>query len=271
MKSITFRNLVLGFYFCVGCLLVGINYEIFQEQSKDNVVDILPIGNLIFAFLVTLPFFIGVISCLFNRKVWIFNVLYFSSVLFIYLLTETLPNLTLITIGCFIITILLFFAAFAQHPHFFQSNSFSKNSDTILDKFEENHSENIKQKASFLRIHRIFSFAFISIGIGILILSTQTGGHISVDKGLGLTFLGFVLLGFAAFLWKYPKIASWVVALVCLGIFLVAEFSLITEELINPLSLKWFHAILGMFFWGIFLFLAFIAISKTAKEEWKMK
>lgn len=270
MKSMAFRNLVLGFYTCIGFFLVIINYEIFQEQSKDNLADILSTDILLFASLVTLPFFIGVISCLFNRKMWIFNILYFSSVLFIYLLTETLPNLTLITIGCFIITILLFFAAFAQHPHFFQSNSFSKNSDTILDKFESNSSYNQERKPYFLRIHRIFSFAFISIGIGILILSTQTGGHISVDEGLGLTLLGFVLLGFAAFLWKYPKIASWIIALVCLGIFLVAEFSLITEELINPLSLKWFHAILGMFFWGIFLFLAFIAISKTAKEEWKM-
>lgn len=281
MKSTVFKNLVLGFYACVGFLLLFINSMIFEQLTKDLImVDITKMDILSFSILATLPFFIGIIASLFNTKFLIFNIFYFIILNFVYIVSVNNKGITTIDIiiGCIMtFTILVFLISFGKHPHFSQFNYISKNSDTILDKFEENYHER-KVESYFLRIHRIFSFAFIAIGIGIITLSTQTGGHISVDEGLGLTFLGFVLLGFAFFLWKFPRVASWITALICLGMFIFGEtltFELsIWSTIQNPdvrQDLNWIQIISILIFGFSFLFLTLIAISKTAREEWKMK
>lgn len=268
MKSTAFRNLVLGFYACVGFFLLILNYEILQEQSKTNVTDILPNEYLLFAVPLTLPFFIGIISFFFNKKVLIFNILYFTAVSIIYFAIESLSISMIIISSGVIITTLFFLITFAYHPHFSEYNFILTTNNTVLDKFEENQS----QKSYFLHIYRIFSFAFMIVGLAIIILSIQIELDVSFNEGLGVTILGFILIGFAAFLWKNPKIASYIVALICLGMFLIADFSLVTKLIMSSIgSLKSFQAILAILFWGIFVILALIVTSKTAQEEWKMK
>ncbi|WP_338792563.1 hypothetical protein [Bernardetia sp. MNP-M8] len=281
MKSTAFRNLVLGFYACVGCLLFYIVDFTVKRQIKNLNINLISIDfsqHEMLSFFTLLPFFVGVLISIFYKRAIIINAFYFI-ILFsicVVLKTNWLSTDSIVTLTLFF-TIFVFLISFSQHSSFSEPRLLIQNNDTILDKFEENNQDKTEEKPYFLRIHRIFSFAFISIGIGIITLSTQTGGHISVSEGLGLTFLGFILLGVAGLLWKFPRVMSWIVALVCLGCFIFGEilfFEVNVGDMIQNqkkgMELSLIKIISVPLFGFSFLFLALIAISKTAREEWKM-
>ncbi|WP_375559920.1 hypothetical protein ACE193_19670 [Bernardetia sp. OM2101] len=279
MKSTTFRNLVLGFYASVGCLLFYIVHFTVKQQIKNldmYFIDANFSQHEILSFFILLPFFMMILIGLFYRKIMIINAVYFTGIFSLCLIFKDnlLSGDSIVSLTLFF-TISVFLLSFSQHSSFSEPNLLTQNNETILDKFEENNQNQIEQKPYFLRIHRIFSFAFISIGIGVISLSTQTGGHISVSEGLGLTFLGFVLLGVAGLLWKFPKVMSWIVALVCLCCFIFGEILFfevnVSTNADTDNDLNWVKITFIVLFGFSFLFLALIAVSKTAREEWKMK
>ncbi|WP_338812549.1 hypothetical protein V9L05_14255 [Bernardetia sp. Wsw4-3y2] len=281
MKSTAFRNLVLGCYFCVGCLLFYIVDFTVKRQIKNFNIDLISIDfsqHEMLSFFTLLPFFVGVLISIFYKRAIIINAFYFI-ILFsicVVLKTNWLSTHSIVTLTLFF-TIFVFLISFSQHSSFSEPRLLIQNNDTILDKFEENNQDKTEEKPYFLRIHRIFSFAFISIGIGIITLSTQTELDVSFNEGLGLTFWGFILLGVAGLLWKFPRVMSWIVALVCLGCFIFGEllyFSLnvyiVAMTQAEGGSINWLEIISITIFGFSFLFLALIIISKTAQEEWKM-
>lgn len=276
MKSNIFKNLVVCFYFCAGALLFHILYFTSKRRIDDNIVDM---DYETFPILIIIPFFIGTLTSFFYKKIAILNALYFAFFSFgclAFRLTDT--NTDFIISSIILSTTFILAMGFSLHLSFDAHDALSvKYDDTILDK-NENYTEVKKKRPSFLRIYKIFSFAFISIGTGILILSTQTGGHISIDEGIGLGVLGLFLLGFAAFLWKLPKIGSWIVAVVCVIVFLLGEISIFEANIWSVIrsqkesySVNFIRTLALMIFGMNVLLCAFIILSKTAREEWKMK
>ncbi|WP_338768184.1 hypothetical protein WAF17_07280 [Bernardetia sp. ABR2-2B] len=179
-------------------------------------------------------------------------------------------------------TVFLLLILFVKHPLFSKQEN-SNSSDIILDDLEGDNKSQEKTNTYFLRIHRVFSFAFIIIGIGYLFLSTETSGHNLFDKRI--KFVEFIVLGLVMFLialtlWKFPKIISWIVALLFVGMFLFMlirfyELFVIIITSIHNADLtsreSWVRIVSLLFFAFSFLFLALIILSKTAREEWKMK
>lgn len=281
MKSIAFRNLVLGFYFCVGFLVFVFNRisaRSFIPLTNDLITNHndTPYSLLdLYAVCLTLPFFIGVIICFFYRKFWICNVVYLCSAFIIYSLCSNQSILDVLIETTYLITVLIFLVSFSIHPHFSQSIPLIVNNNILLDEFETRNRDEIEKKLYFLKINKIFSFAFISVGIGVLLSTFYIDFTVYFYPYWGFMFLGFILIGFAPFLKKFPKIASWITVFICMSIFLFIEIFFLGMTFFNESSqsqtMRWDEviSILGVGF--SFLFLALIVISKIAREEWKMK
>ncbi|WP_338768183.1 hypothetical protein WAF17_07275 [Bernardetia sp. ABR2-2B] len=280
MKSITFRNLVLGFYFCVGFSLLLLNERSFitlwntWNQSKIVAEDLI-INNNKYVFLVTLPFFVGVVLCLFYRETWILCVIYYVFAASVYVLLDPFhSNMDIILSMTGIFVILFTLICLGMHPHFSEFSFSKKDSNIILDEFEIS-AKTKESKSYFLRIHRVFSLAFMIITITAIISSIDANLNHYKDISLIFLLFGFVILIFTVVLWNFPKVASWIIALTLIVAFIAIEFfvctDLLNEDYTNYRIMSWLEStsIIGLAF--IPLFIALILISKTAKEEWKMK
>ncbi len=177
------------------------------------------------------------------------------------------------------LAVLIVVVALGYHPSFAIKNNIITNSDFILDDFDTKEISHTKLKIYPLRVHRIFSIVVVVSGLGLIFLGTfMTGGHISVEEGIGLIFLAFPVLLVSVLVWKFPQFFSYLIAITIFigGFFLELALleqmfrALVMEEVrYIPLKLGFILGQIGFIFSCISLI--FIILSKTARQEWKMK
>ncbi|WP_338768181.1 hypothetical protein WAF17_07270 [Bernardetia sp. ABR2-2B] len=277
MKSITFRNLVLGFYVSLGITVFPSFY-----YSLEYLIDLLwwfseNSQNLFTAIFSVLFFVLVVITTRFRQGSILFGI-YFGGISAFSIAVLGVNNGDKAVFGIILFSVLLLIISLAYHPSFKTNNAPTIKNETILDDFDTQEKGYIISKTSyFLRINRIFSFVIVLAALGLIFLGTfMTGGHISEEEGFGLILLSVPIFIIAFLNWKFPKVFSYLVAITVFigGTFLELA---ILEQMYRSLFKNDSRFLMEFFVIGQVgfvlscLFLIFIVLSKTAKEEWKMK
>lgn len=277
MKSTTFRNLVLGFYISLGITVIPSFY-----YSLEFLIDRLwwfsENSQNLFTAIFSVLFFILVAITTRFRQTSILLGIYFGGISAFSIAILGVNNGDKVIFGIILSSVLIFIISLAYHPSFKVKSTITINDDTILDDFDTDKKGNITNKVNyFLRVHRIFSFVIVLAALGLIFLGTfMTGGHISEEEGFGLILLSVSIFIIAFLNWKFPKVFSYLVAITVFigGTFLELA---ILEQMYRSLFKNDSRLLMEFFIIGQIgfvlscLFLIFIVLSKTAREEWKMR
>ncbi|WP_291728077.1 hypothetical protein [Bernardetia sp.] len=279
MQSLKFKSLIIGLYISLGIMLVPpFHYALVFLVDKlwwftENTQNLI---TLIFFVILFLSIFLA--TKFKSLAVFFVTLFGLASIFAIFILGLTKGDKAVFYIMLFSTLVLMY--SLIYHPSFKKEKEVLNN-DSILDDFDIQEKSSFKEKPSyFLRVHRIFSFIIVCAGLGLIFLGTvMTGGHISTEEGLGLVALSIPVFIIAFLNWKFPKVFSYLVAISIFfggGFLELAIFEqmqrAITTSFVNPTFLIQQAFIMGQIGFVLScIFMICIVLSKTAREEWKMK
>ncbi len=274
----SFRNLVLGIHVCVGFLLLVLTDVMLADNLRDvgTPFDMVLEQKSLAATLILMPFFIGLVYSYLRNKINYLSIIYFILVLgftlFFNANKKEYDLIGMIMTSTIAASILVFLISFEWRYYYTKPISLSLNNENILDKLDVTPLDNLKKNIPhLLRIHVVFAINFVILATGIIVVATRKGRYISKDESSIFMSIALGIFIFAVLLWKFPKILSWFVALFYLIIFFSAEYSIFLDKMTNSYESDPLNTYFIIIFLTIFLFLAIISVSKTAREEWKMK